>query len=814
MQARELGYRIVSATLPVSVGQVITADLVLSATPRLLLVDSGAWYFESQIGYYRQALDDSAYAYDEWAIAHLPADVPTASLLQAYDVVIWSAPLDSPAYAGAEDALVEFLKGGGRLLLSGQDIGYLDGGGDWDIRPYYAQYLKAHWLRDDAHSTTLVGAPGGPFRDVTITIAGPGGAGNQLFPDEVASADPDSASPTWLYQGDGCGGLHVGTCLDYRALYFAFGFEGITSRAQRQDVLRRALDWLSAPLPMVGLELTPATALQIGPPGSTLTHTLRLRHVGQAGVPEPFALTVDGADWATVISPTAVVLSPCHAAEVRVRVSVPVTAGWNEGDLITVTARSTLSPTQVGSAVLTSKTPAPVLLVDDDRFYDQGPKYRAAMEAAGLPYDLWEAHSPTTTETSPPLERLRWYPSVVWWTGHDWYRPLTEDEEATLQAYLEGGGRLFLSSQEYLMVHRGHPLGNLYLGVLRDEPMTAPALVWSASGHPVGHGVGPTPLVYPFLNWSGAVEPMPGTAVTLRDEAYRGVGLARRQAPWATLFFAFPFEALPEAARPEVLEQAVGWLSWLGDSRWEADPVTPRPGERVTLTLRLVNDGPLPVGAAVSNTLPISLALAEGSLEGGWAYTPTLRLLEWEGTLEAGEALTLSYTAAVTTGVAPGVTVDSSVSVALKGQGVRFRRRLPLSVGGPALALEAFEAAPGGVLSGQEVGLGLRVTNQGPGEAAARVTVRLPAAARIVSGTLAAAPGTASAVSGTIRWEGPLAASERLSISCHLIVSPTAQANLLYSAAVGEDGWGGTTERGLWIAVQPWRRWLPLVLRR
>ena len=293
---------------------------------------------------------------------------------------------------GAEGALVEFLKGGGRLFLSGQDIGYLDGGGGWDIAPYYRDYLKARWLRDDAHSTTLSGAPGGPFSGLAITIAGPGGADNQLFPDEVTSADPDAAVPTWLYAGDGCGGLQIGTCLDYRALYFAFGFEGITSRALRREVMQRALGWLAAPPATVGVELTPGAQTLIGPPGSTLTHTLRLRHVGQAGVPDTFVVEVHGADWATTLSTASVVLSPCHTAEVYVRVSVPITAGWNERDVFTVTARSTLSPALAQRALLTSKAPAPVLLVDDDRFYDQGPKYRAAMEAAGLPYDLSLIH--------------------------------------------------------------------------------------------------------------------------------------------------------------------------------------------------------------------------------------------------------------------------------------------------------------------------------------------------------------------------------------------------------------------------------------
>ncbi len=49
--------------------------------PSILLVDSGAWYYGSQIAYYRQALDDLALAYDEWTVRQIPDDTPTADLL-------------------------------------------------------------------------------------------------------------------------------------------------------------------------------------------------------------------------------------------------------------------------------------------------------------------------------------------------------------------------------------------------------------------------------------------------------------------------------------------------------------------------------------------------------------------------------------------------------------------------------------------------------------------------------------------------------------------------------------------------------------
>jgi hypothetical protein len=250
VRARALGHHVVTATASVSVGQVAAVTLTLPPAPSILLVDSGAWYYGSQIAYYRQALDDLALAYDEWTVRHPPDDTPTADLLAPYDVVIWSAPDDAPGYIGAQDAITTYLSAGGRLLLSGQDVGFLDAG-----MPYYTKYLKARLVEDSSNLWTLEGLPGGPFAGLTMTIAGPGGANNQYYPDVVAPADPDAAAPALAYAGDGFGALAVGTCLDYRALYLSFGFEAITDRETRREVMRRALDWLTAPTSDVGLEL-------------------------------------------------------------------------------------------------------------------------------------------------------------------------------------------------------------------------------------------------------------------------------------------------------------------------------------------------------------------------------------------------------------------------------------------------------------------------------------------------------------------------------------------------------------------------------
>ncbi len=65
--------------------------------------------------------------------------------------------------------------------------------------PYYWKYLKARLVEDSSNLWTVEGLPDGPFAGLTITIAGPGGADNQAYPDVVAPADPDAAAPVLAY---------------------------------------------------------------------------------------------------------------------------------------------------------------------------------------------------------------------------------------------------------------------------------------------------------------------------------------------------------------------------------------------------------------------------------------------------------------------------------------------------------------------------------------------------------------------------------------------------------------------------------------
>ena len=815
LRARSLGYRVVTGTAVVADGQATVVNLALPPAPSILLVDSGSWYYESQAGYFHQALDDLAYAYDERTIKHLPDDTPTAADLSLYDVVLWSAPRDAPGYIGAQDTITGYLSAGGRLLLTGQDVGFWDGGGAIDYwNPYYQDYFKTRYVSDNAQASVLEGLGSDIFAGLTITIAGSGGADNQSFPDEIAVADSDAAASVLVYQEDGCGGVRVGTCLGYRVVYLSFGFEGINDRAARREVMSRALDWLAAPLPTVGLELAPASHVGIGLPGSVVTHALRVRHVGQGGVTDTISLSLDGASWATQLSAPSLSLAPCTSTTVVLSVTIPSTAIWDAFDTVTLTARSSLSPALALSAALTTKAPAPILLVDDDRWYEQQEKYQAAMAGADLPYDLWETAPPLEAwqDESPPLEVLRWYPIVMWWTGYDWYAPVTADEEESLAAYLDGGGRLFLSSQDYLYYHHGGDFGRDYLGVVGYSEDVTPTLALGVPENPIGDWLGPYSLGYPFSNWSDAVEPMPGTMVPFRDQRRRAIALAQQEASYRTVFFAFPFETLPEVDRPVVMERIVGWLSSLGGSAFSANRGAVSSGDMLTYTILLRNDGLASVTGSLSNTLPLSLTFVPGSLTGLAAYDSPTRRVSWEGLLGPGAAITFTYRVTVAAGLPAGASIANTASLGVEDQHIRFHRTAVVRVDTPDLAPSAFSCTPSLARPGAVVTCALALANIGPRDAsAAMVTSTLPADTALVPDSLSwVGGGSAEVLTETVRWTGPLSAQGRVTLTYRLTLPTDPLHPPLYSVAFLEDGVGGAWERATWLLPDPWRAYMPM----
>ncbi len=812
--ARGSGYRVITATVSVVAGETSTRDFVLTPAPTLLLIDEGAWYYESQTSYWKAALDALAYTYDEHRIKYPPAETPISATLAQYDIVLWSSPRSAPGLVNGGMELDAYLKGGGRLLLSGQDVAYYDGGGSLSgPQPYLLETIGTGYVADNAPVRHLSGL--GPFSGITVTIEGGDGANNQTWPDVVEVRDPDKAGLLWQYTDGSGGGVSTSVCTPYRTLFFSFGYEAIAARDQRSDVLARSLDWLMTSPPTVALELKHLSdPLHIDLPGHVVTHTLRLRHTGFGGLAAPVTLTVDSAAWPATLTPPTAILSACESITLTAVITLPAEVGINVSNALTVTAASPFLTTPT-TITLNVKTPAPVLLVDDDRWYPMEERYTSALTARAIPFDVWdtaENRGSIPGPRSPSLDILRRYPIILWFTGYDWYAPILAQEAAALLAYLDNGGRLLLTSQDFLYEHDDSPLARRF-GVWHWDESLNPTYAFGVPDHPAGGTWGPVELDFPFRNWADAIEPAPDAAPVIRGQLGQPLGIAATEAAATeavansrTLFYAFPLETLPFDTRATALAQGAGWLSPLGMSQWTVTPTTPFPGGCVTHTLVLHNDAPEMLPVNVTHTLPPAVTLAVDTLPSTWEYAVISRTLAWSGALQPHTPLTFTWT--VTATGDPGTIIPLSLTLGLPTWRFAFAREAALHITGADLsASEWLSPAWATVRAGVPVSLAFALHNAGPGT----VTEGKMQAWLTVGTSPDTAKLPATGGWGLKVWEGALGVGDTQVLSVPLYAWTWERP--IRVDAILEDGAGQRWERRLWLNVEPWQCYLPVIYK-
>lgn len=705
-------HRITQAvSLSINEGGVTTQNFWLPPAPKILLVDSGRWYQESEIGYYQQALADLRYTYDTWTITKpfaTPNDVPVTSTLTAYNIVIWSAPFDSPDYVGADLPLRGFLNQGGKLLLSGQDVAFFDGGGSiFGEAPYFRNYLKAQFLGENSEVFSTTGVATGPFAGLALTLTGGDGADNQLRPDVIANLNQDFARNLLTYNNStaGLAGLYVGLCVPYRAVFLPFGFEAINSRADRSQTLQRTLDWLvQSPAP-AGVELIPAKQTLVGNFGAVVSHTARVRNLGAS--PATFNLSVSSGtpyNWpVNPAPPPALSLTSCQSQTITTGVRINISNRWHISDTHTLTVQAAGTPSVSATTTLISKSPAPVLLVDDDRWFSFAAEYKAALETNGIPYDYWLVPKSWSGDIppSPTLAVLQMYPMTVWYTAYDWYQPLTTTEEDRLAAYLNGGGRLLFSGQDYiygLPNHTPSAFAQTYLGVLAHTEDFSSTFVVGRRGNPVGTQLGPYPLTFPagYDNFTDALTPTTAAQIATvgpagQANSLTNSGLNAGSQNWHTNFMAFGPEVLVPADRARLLQRSLGWLSWLGRSTVTPSVAASLDGTDITYRAVLINDGWTDLPSAVfTATFPAQLTPGSAS--------PGLSLvggnLVWNGPLPRNQTKVLTYTASLASSLPLGTTVSQVSWLAYPDHHILFDRVAEVRVNFPDLSHSTFSVAP------------------------------------------------------------------------------------------------------------------------
>jgi uncharacterized repeat protein (TIGR01451 family) len=807
-------HRIARAAVTVTAGSSHQLDQALTAAPRILLVDSGPWYYESQIGYFVDALDALAYPYTLWPIRNPfglddgPTDLPTADDLLAYDAIVWSAPLDSPGLIGADEALVAALAQGRRLLVSGQEVAFWDAGGPLSSPATYLWRGLGITFLNEGHLADLAGS--GLLEGITLTLNSPDSARQQTTPDAVILTQPLLASPALTWPGGEIGGAIGGTCRPYRAAWLGFGLEGAGPRSARIEVMDRLLNWLTAEPAPYGLEVDASPLPLIGRPGEEVTQTLRVHNIGVqtdtidlaiAPGPWPFALTMP--DGRQVVASTSFTVGACAPVTITARTAIPAGTPRHTSAASIVRLTSQSDPAATAIITLTAKTPAPLLLVDDERFYDHQDRYTDTLEALAVPYDLVT----TGGNVGPPLTILTRYPFVLWTTGYDWYSPLTPADEAALGAYLDQGGRLLISSQDLLDVSGLSPFVRDRLGVARAQLTITATEALPALGGPWGDDGQVWPLFYPFPNWSDGIIVGAPTTATVEDRAGNVIGAARAGASWRTAFFAFPLEALQAAARQELLQRALLWLSPLGASRLEA-PAVAREGSRIPFTLTLaLEDGQEHVEARLP--LPAEMTLTPDRLWGPWRYDAATRALIWSGELSPDAPLAMGAEAELTTDIADGAELPLVAHLAQR-EGLTLTAQTTVLVDSARFTL-AKRGTPDAITLGQRVTYTLTVANRGVAAGAAVISDALPSGMALVPGSAVATQGVITEETAGLRWSGTLAAGDEAQITFEATAVVASGARLVNRAELREED--GRLRRARTQTAILTRAYLPLLER-
>ncbi|MFZ6030011.1 MAG: S8 family serine peptidase [Chloroflexota bacterium] len=347
------GYRIVHETIDVQAGGV-TEDITLEAAPTILLVEADAhlgWFINRPAAnFFKWSLDRRNYLYDHTSIL-----TDTLPALSGYDVVIdiHTASAPTPAFSAM---LQDYLDNGGRLIVSGQAL--VDNSPADPV--FFNDYLHARAISNNAASLgeSVSGQGFLSGLDLTLNEAALYGYANSylsLAPDAVQPLD-GSAFPIMTYDnGAGVAVLAVDPCsADYRAVYFAVGYENLGPRAYNlpeayADVLDRSLQWLmedERPAYAVNAYLLPSQ--DVTSAGSTLTYTLMVANTGAQA--DTFDLAVSGNLWPTSLySGTAPVehtisLAPCAFQAIGAQVEIPASAAVGASDAFTVTTSSQAQP--------------------------------------------------------------------------------------------------------------------------------------------------------------------------------------------------------------------------------------------------------------------------------------------------------------------------------------------------------------------------------------------------------------------------------------------------------------------------------------
>jgi len=233
----------IRSTANPNVFRTLVMGLVTNGVDVLVMDDDGGETLET---YYEAAVPGNLTP-GTW---HRNLSSVTSAELLNFPLAIWFTGAAAPSLdASDRTAISDYLAGGGKLILSGQDVAYdLCDPASPNYSPenftWYQTRFKTRYVGTNSSSTSLTGVAGDPISNgLNLTIQGGTGANNQTDPDVLTPLP--GAGTVWTY---GAGNQAAATRIlgqGYRAVNLGFGFEAVANAVDRQMILARAFSWLT-----------------------------------------------------------------------------------------------------------------------------------------------------------------------------------------------------------------------------------------------------------------------------------------------------------------------------------------------------------------------------------------------------------------------------------------------------------------------------------------------------------------------------------------------------------------------------------------
>jgi len=208
-------------------------DTPMRLNGNVLLVDNDMGYMSpfEYIDFYEEALTETFYSYDIWDMHEMNQWCPSPSLMLEYDAVVWFTGTNTWCCVDlvSQANLTTYLNNGGRLFITGRDIGY-----DLGWNEFYGDILHAQYHEDDAgreisgESGDIIG--GGLYFSLCDIIGGP--ADWNILADGISPINGAVSCFNYIDGTPYYGGLRI-EVMDARLIYLSFGFENIDNLNDR-----------------------------------------------------------------------------------------------------------------------------------------------------------------------------------------------------------------------------------------------------------------------------------------------------------------------------------------------------------------------------------------------------------------------------------------------------------------------------------------------------------------------------------------------------------------------------------------------------